>query len=95
MVSAIYPWQRQAEFAKKIDVIAISLDETETEVKAWEKKVQDYPGWKHLRGEEGVRSKVAADYFVLATPVMVLVDAATRNIVATPNTMNDLLKAMQ
>jgi len=95
MVSAIYPWQRQAEISSKLDVIAISLDETETEVKAWEKKVQDYPGWKHLRGEEGVRSKVAADYFVLATPVMVLVDAATLKIVATPNTVKDLLKAVQ
>ena len=62
----VYPWQQQVEFAQKISVIAISLDETETEVAAWEKKWKDYPAWKHLRAIDGIRSKAASDYYVLA-----------------------------
>jgi len=44
---------------------------------------------------EGVRSKVASDYYVLATPVMVLLDAKTKEIVSVPNTLNELLTAIQ
>ena len=33
--------------------------------------------------------------FVLATPVMVLLDTKTREIVALPNTLNELMKAVQ
>jgi thioredoxin-related protein len=92
-VDQLYPWQRQPEMQQKTAVIAISLDETDTEVKAWDQKIKGLEGWKHMRAEEGVRSKVAADYFVLATPVMVLVDSKTRNIVALPNTVDELMKA--
>lgn len=71
-------------------IVAISLDETETDVKAWEQKKGQLKGWVHLHAADGVRSKVASDYFVLATPVMVLIDAKTREIVAKPNTLNEL-----
>jgi peroxiredoxin len=91
----VYPWQQQAEFAQKISVIAISLDETETEVAAWEKKWKDYPAWKHLRASDGIRSKAASDYYVLATPVMVLLDSKTKEIVAMPNTLNELKAALK
>lgn len=73
-----------------MSVVAVSLDETETEVKAWEQKLKDLPGWKQLRAEEGVRSKVANDYFILATPVMVLLDTRTKQIISMPNTLNEL-----
>jgi peroxiredoxin len=94
-VNALYPWHQLQENQKAVSVIAISLDETETEVKAWEKKIPSLSGWRHIRGEAGVRSKVAGDYFVLATPVMVLLDAKTHNIVAMPNTINELIKSLQ
>jgi thioredoxin-related protein len=94
-VDAIYPWQKQAEVLQKLSIVAISLDETETEIKAWNQKVNNLKGWKHLRAEEGVRSKVAGDYYVLATPVMVLLDAKTREIVAAPNTLNELMAAIR
>lgn len=81
--------------SQKIKVIAISLDETETEIKSWELKTLKLEGWKHLHAPEGVRSKVAADYYVLATPVMVLLDAKTREIVASPNTVDELKKALK
>jgi thioredoxin-related protein len=94
LVGSVYPWQQQTDILKKIAVVAVSLDETDTEIKAWEKKFPELKGWKHLRAPEGVRSKAAGDYYVLATPVMVLLDAKTRKIVATPNTLDELKKAI-
>jgi len=95
MVHSLYPWQQKKEMKEKITVTAISLDETETEVKAWGQKIKQLSGWKHLRAVEGIRSKVAGDYYVLATPVMVLLDSKTREIVALPNTLDELMKAAQ
>jgi thioredoxin-related protein len=94
-VNAIYPWLQLSDTRQKVSVVAVSLDETETEIKTWEQKTGHLEGWKHLLAEEGVRSKVANDYFILATPVMVLVDSKTRNIVALPNTLNELMKAIK
>ena len=90
VLANLHPWQQQPDVNQKIMVAAISLDETETEIQAWEKKIVDLKGWKHLLAEEGVRSKVAYDYYVLATPVMVLLDAKTREIVAMPGTVEEL-----
>ena len=94
-VDNVYPWQQQTDIQQKIKVIAISLDETDTEVRAWDQKIEGLVGWRHMRAEEGVRSKVAADYYVLATPVMVLLDAKTREIVALPNTPDELKRALK
>jgi thioredoxin-related protein len=90
MLAKLYPWQQQADIRQKMTVVAVSLDETESEIKAWGQKMNDLIGWKHLRAEEGVRSKVASDYYVLATPVMVLIDAKTREIIAMPNSVEEL-----
>ncbi len=89
-VDAVYPWQQLDEVKQKISVVGISLDETETEVKAWEQKTKSLGGWKQLRAPDGVRSKVAADYYVLATPVMILIDAKTKEIVSLPATFLEL-----
>ena len=94
-VDQLYPWQQQPEVKQKIEVVAISLDETESEIKALQQKIVKLEGWKHLHAAEGVRSKVAADYFVLATPVMVLLDAKSKEIIASPNTVNELMKAVR
>ena len=90
-INVLYPWQQQSEVQKKIKVVAISLDETETEMKSYRQKILQLEGWYHLHADEGVRSKVAGDYFVLATPVMVLLDAKTKKIVTLPNTLEDLV----
>jgi len=95
LTDQLYTWQQQPDVSQEITVVAISLDETETEIKAWEQKIAELKGWKHLRAAEGVRSKAASDYFVLATPVMVLLDAKTRKIVSAPNTLNELSAAIQ
>lgn len=94
-VNALYPWSQQTDVQQKIKVVAISLDETEIEIKSYQEKTAELKGWKHLCAPEGVRSKVASDYYVLATPVMVLLDAKTKKIIAMPNTLNVLMTAIQ
>ncbi len=93
--NVIHPWQQQYEVNQKINVIGISLDDTDTEMKAWEKKMPALKGWKHLRAEGGINSKTAADYFILATPVMVLLDAKTKVILALPNSPAELIEAVK
>lgn len=94
LADQVYPWQQQTEVAGDIAVVALSLDETETEIADWKKKTVAYPQWMHLRANEGIRSKEAADYFVLATPVMVVIDRMTKSIIATPNSLRELKKAV-
>ncbi len=95
LTEKLYPFLRQPEYLQKIEVVAISLDETETEIESWGRKIAEMKGWKHLCVKEGIRSKEAADYFVLATPVMILLDAGTKKVIAVPNTLNELKKAIQ
>ncbi|MEI6888855.1 MAG: peroxiredoxin family protein [Bacteroidales bacterium] len=94
-VNALYPRQQQTDIQQKLRVVAISLDETETEIKSYNEKIKELKGWLHLHAAEGVRSKVAADYYVLATPVMVLLDAKTKKIVGVPDTLNELIAALR
>jgi thioredoxin-related protein len=95
LTDQLYPWQQQTKVQEKVSVVAVSLDETATEIKAWEKKIPQMQGWKHLRAAEGIRSTAAADYYVLATPVMVLLDAKSRKIIALPNTLKELKTAVK
>ena len=94
-VNALFPWSQLTENKTKIAVVAISLDETETEIKAWQQKTTTLNGWEHLRAKEGVRSKVASDYFVLATPVMILLDSKTKKIVLLPDTLAQIEALIQ
>ena len=92
MADKISPWQQQPEIRKKISVVAISLDDNEPDIKRWEQKKPELRGWKHLSASEGVRSKVASDYFVLATPSMFLVEVKSGKISSLPNTLDDLVR---
>jgi thiol-disulfide isomerase/thioredoxin len=95
MLQNLYPWQQQPEINKKVTVVAVSLDETDTELAAWNQKVKKLTGWKHVNAPDGVRSKTAYDYYVLATPEMFLLDAKTMNIVAKPKSMEELEEAVK
>jgi thioredoxin-related protein len=90
MVSKLYPWSQQTEVLQKLDIIAISMDETDTEVQAWKQKITELNGWTHLRAEEGLRSKVANDYFILSVPVMILLNSETWEIIALPESAEQL-----
>jgi cytochrome oxidase Cu insertion factor (SCO1/SenC/PrrC family) len=95
LTSSLYPWQQDPANADKLTVVAISLDETQTEIAAWKKKAAEFAGWKHLNAPEGVNSKVAYDYYVLATPVMILLDAKTKDVVALPVNFEEIKALMK
>jgi thioredoxin-related protein len=92
MIEKIYPWYDNAEVKQKLDVVAISIDEFEVEVIAWQEKIRELNGWTHMRAQGGVRSKVGNEYFILSTPVMVLLNAKTKEILAVPESAEELFK---
>ena len=75
LVSQLNQWYQQSGNSDKLDIIAVSVDDTETEIPVWEKAVKDLPGWRHLRAKGGVNSEVANKYAILSTPAMFLVDS--------------------
>jgi peroxiredoxin len=94
LANKIHPWSQQSEVNEKLAVVAISLDDTDLDIIAWEQKKKDLTGWKHLNDTDGVRSKVAADYCILATPVMYLLDK-DKKIIAQPLNLEELEKAIE
>jgi len=95
LMAKLYPWYQNPVYRDLMDVFAISLDETDTEIPIWEKAIVNYPAFKHKRAEKGIRSTEATAYFVLATPTLILVDAKTNKIVALPETVEQLEKELK
>jgi thiol-disulfide isomerase/thioredoxin len=94
MVGKLYPWFQQPEVQQKVDIVAISMDETDNEIQAWHQKIKKLKGWTHLRAAEGLRSKVANDYYILGIPVMILLNAKNREIIALPESAEQLDKLL-
>jgi hypothetical protein len=94
MIETIYRWQQQAETNRELSVVAVSLDETMQEAALWQELAGRYCNWTHLRAPEGVRSKVAEEYFILSTPQMILLDAVTKAIIDLPATPQALAVRM-
>ena len=94
LANKIYPWSQQTEVNQKLAIVAISLDDTDLDIKAWEQKKKELIGWEHLNESEGVRSKVAGDYYILSTPVMFLLDK-DKKIIAQPLSLEELEKAIE
>ena len=90
----LYPYCLGLKEKKLADVIAVSVDNTDTEIAKWERKKTELDGWLHLRAEGGVNSKEAGAYYILSTPTMILVDAATNRIVGFPGGTEELRKAV-
>jgi hypothetical protein len=95
LVSKLYKWFLEPGNSQKLHVFAISLDETETELAAWEEFKPKLTGWQHILANGGVNSPEATSYFILATPVMVLVDSRTNAIVALPENADQLDKLLK
>lgn len=89
-VADLYPWQQQAANKQRISVAAVGLNDSEPIVKIWDQKIKDLPGWLHVNAIGGVQSKVANDYYILATPVMVLLDSKTKEIISMPVSVREL-----
>jgi thiol-disulfide isomerase/thioredoxin len=74
----------------KIEIIAVSLDETDTELIAWNTMKKNLIGWKHLNPIGGITSKVANDYSILSTPSMFLIDSIENKIQFLPKSISEL-----
>jgi len=88
LVEELSKWMTDNE--SKIEVIAVSLDETETELIAWNTMKKNLSGWKHLNPAGGISSKIANDYFILSTPSMFVVDSSEDKISFIPKSIAEL-----
>jgi len=81
---------QQTEIQRRLEIIAISMDETESEILKWQQKIRELKGWTQIRAYDGLRSKVANDYYILGIPVMVLLNSKTKEIVSLPEDTGQL-----
>ncbi|KPK83460.1 MAG: hypothetical protein AMS27_12740, partial [Bacteroides sp. SM23_62_1] len=68
---------------------------TSTEIQAWEQKRKELNGWIHMRASEGMGSKVASDYYIVGIPIMILINAKTKEIIALPENTDQLNKLLE
>ncbi|MBI5873243.1 MAG: redoxin domain-containing protein [Candidatus Omnitrophica bacterium] len=95
LVSGLTQWYNEGINKKKLDIVAVGLDETEAQAKRWEAAIADLPGWKHLYPQGGVNSAVARDYAILSTPAMFLIDSKSNKIVSVPDDLEQLIKDLK
>lgn len=95
LVEELKVWSLLPENKKKMDIVAVSLDEELPEIVKWEDKIRVLSEWKHLRAVGGVNSKVANDYFILSTPVILLVDTKSNLIKAMPLSLEEIQQFLQ
>lgn len=95
LVKGMEEWYSEPGTKEKLNIVAVSLDETDAEVKKWESAIIVLPGWKHLRAKGGVNAPVANEYAILSTPVMFLVDSKSNIIKAIPDTLEQLKKDLE
>jgi nicotinic acid mononucleotide adenylyltransferase len=88
-------WYSVPENQKLVDIVAVSMDETDVEVKKWENKILNLKGWKHFRAKGGVNSTVANDYSILSTPVMFLIESKSKTIQVLPENVLDIEKEIK
>jgi len=95
LVNKLHAWWQMPGNKEKVTVYALSLDETETEVEEYYKVVPLLYGWKNVLTKGGVNSEEAAAYFILATPVMILANSGTNEIVSLPENIDQLENALK
>ena len=95
LVNEIKQWYNEAGNKEKLNIIAVSLDDTETEVQKWENTIKTLPGWQQMRANGGVNAPVANDYAILSTPAMFLIDSKSNIIKSTPDSFEKLIKDLE
>jgi hypothetical protein len=90
LAGKLYNWWLKPGNAQKVAVFALSLDETDTEVAEYQKAIPALQGWKHILTKGGVNSPEANSYYILATPVMLLVDSKSNEIISLPENVEQL-----
>jgi len=92
LVKELKQWYSESANKEKIDIIGVSLDETEAEVQKWESIIGGFLEWKHIHVNGGVNSPVANDYAILSIPVMFLIESESNTIISVPDNFNQLIK---
>ena len=92
LTKELIQWHAEPLNKEKLDIIAVSLDETEGEIRRWKAAIVNFSGWKHLHAQGGVNSLVANDYAILSTPVMFLIESESNLIVSSPDNLDQLIK---
>ncbi|MEE4116787.1 MAG: thioredoxin-like domain-containing protein [Marinilabiliaceae bacterium] len=90
IISSLNAWYSTNSSRALIDIVTISLDETDRELAKWKESISKLPEWTHLRTEEGMRSKVVNDYYLVGIPVMILIDSETKEVLDLPGTIDQL-----
>lgn len=78
----------------KLEVIAVSIDQTDLEIEAWNQKIRELDGWIHIRPSGDLRSQMMSDYYIIGIPVMILVDSDSKEIISLPETASQLKEFM-
>jgi len=89
LIHELKPWYDRQASSERPEIVAVSLDDNEVDIKSWNQLIQQLPGWTHLRAD-GINSRVANDYYLLSTPVMILLDSRTKEILALPASFSEL-----
>lgn len=94
LAAELYPWHQQPQIINQVEVVAVSLDETETETELWRQTILEFPGWVHLHDPAGVNGEAASAYYLVSTPVLFLLDAGTKTIVGLPQSLEELKRVI-
>jgi hypothetical protein len=89
LIKELKPWLVGLPASGRPEVVAISLDDTKIDIKSWSQLITGLPERKHLLAN-GISSRVANDYFLLSTPVMILLDSKTKEILSLPSSFSEL-----
>ncbi|MEO5646741.1 MAG: thioredoxin-like domain-containing protein [Chitinophagaceae bacterium] len=92
LIKSLYPYFLNKLGKNGFEVFAISLDDSDQEVLDWQLTIKSLTAWKHWRNKGGVNSPEANAYFLVSTPLMVLVDSKTNKIIALPENVEQLEK---
>lgn len=95
LISEIYQWYEQLSDKNLVEVFALSLDESETEILLWQKTITQLPNWNHISCKGGINSQEANAYFILSVPAMFLVDAKTNKICTIPLNTDELKQSLE
>lgn len=90
LVNSLYEWNELNK--SELEVFALSLDESNTEVPKWEVRRHELPIWNHILTIGGINSKEAEAYYILSTPTMFLIDSKTNKIISSPMSIDELLE---
>jgi len=90
-IRGLHKWYSTKSSGRLLDIVTISLDESEQEITAWKESIGNYPGWTHLLTAKGVRSKVVSDYYIVGIPVMILINTETKELEYIPETVEQLI----